>query len=255
MWKGHRTEPRKLGGVPADYRALILFDIDGTLLARAGPHHRRALEAAVSGATGRPSTTEEIPVAGMLDTDIVLAMLAAAGVRRQQALAMLPAIRRDAMRRYRRICPGLHHRVCPGVRNLLRGLARAGALTGLVTGNFERIAWRKMERCGLKSFFRFGSFAGQGKTRGTLARRASNEARRRGWISENTPVCLIGDHPNDVRAAREAGIASVAVGTGVVSLEELASLGPDILVPDLRSLPIEQLLTLNGSPKSLGQAR
>lgn len=239
----------------ADYRALVLFDIDGTLLAKAGPHHRRALEAAVSAATGRPSSTDGIPVAGMLDTDIVMEMLAAAGVRRQRALELLPSIRRDAMERYRRTCPGLYHKVCPGVRSLLRGLARMGAVTGLVTGNFERIAWRKMERCGLRSFFRFGAFAGQGKTRGALARRASNEARRRGWIAQDAPACLIGDHPNDIRAAREAGLASVAVGTGVVSLEELAALEPDILVPDLRSLPVEQLLSFNGSPKPVGQAR
>jgi phosphoglycolate phosphatase-like HAD superfamily hydrolase len=241
--------------VESGYRALVLFDIDGTLLAKAGPHHRRALEAAVSAATGLPSTTDGIPVAGMLDTDIVMAMLAAAGVRRQRALAMLASIRRDAAERYRRTCPGMHDKVCPGVRSLLRGLARKGAVAGLVTGNFERIAWRKMERCGLRSFFRFGAFAGQGRTRGALARRASNEARRRGWIREDTPVCLIGDHPNDIRAAREAGLVSVAVGTGVVSLEELAALEPDILVPDLRSLPIEQLLSLNGSPKLIGQAR
>lgn len=239
----------------ADYRALVLFDIDGTLLSKAGPHHRRALEAAVSAATGRPSSTDGIPVAGMLDTDIVMAMLAAAGLARNRAKELLPAIHRDSMQRYRRTCPGLHHKVCPGVRNLLRNLGRAGAVAGLVTGNFERIAWKKMERAGLRSFFRFGAFAGQGKTRGALARRAFNEAKRRGWIAEDTPACLIGDHPNDVRAAREAGIKSVAVGTGIVSLEELASLEPDILVPDLRSLPIEQLLSPNGSPKPIGQAR
>ncbi len=142
--------------------------------------------------------------------------------------------------------------VCPGVRTLLRALARSEIVAGLVTGNFEQIAWRKMERASLKSFFRFGAFAGQGKTRGALAARAVCEARRRGWIGDASPVCLIGDHPNDIRAAREAGVASVAVGTGVVSLEELECLGPDILVPDLRSLPVQKLLSLHGSSKPLG---
>jgi phosphoglycolate phosphatase-like HAD superfamily hydrolase len=238
-----------------EYRALVLFDIDGTLLSKAGPHHRRALEAAARAVSGRAATTEGIPVAGMLDTDIVRAMLEESGTGRREAETMAAAVRREAMRRYRRSCPGLHAKVCPGVRSLLRALRREGAVTGLVTGNFNRIAWRKMERAGLKGFFRFGAFAGEGRTRGALARRAVKEARRRGWIDAESPVWLIGDHPNDIRAAREAGVASVAVGTGVVSLEELAVLGPDILVPDLRSLPAGQLLSFNGSSNSLGQAR
>lgn len=237
------------------YRALVLFDIDGTLLSRAGPHHRRALEEAVQARTGRASTTDGIPVAGMLDTDIVRAMLAVGGISRVEGERILPAIRRDAMKRYRRTCPALHEKVCPGVKHLLRTLARRGALIGLVTGNFERIAWKKMERAGLARYFRFGAFAGEGATRGALARRAVSEARRKGWIGKAAPVSLVGDHPNDIRAARDAGVRSVAVGTGVVSLEELARLEPDILVPDLRSLAADELFSLNGSPKPFSQTR
>jgi len=214
-----------------------------------------ALEEAVLAVTGRVASTNGIPVAGMLDTDIVRAMLAVAGLSKRAAETALPWVHADAMRRYRRNCPGLHAKVCPGVRSLLRGLVRTGAVAGLVTGNFERIAWRKMERAGLRSFFQFGAFAGQGPTRGALAARAVGEAKRRGWIGDGAPVSLIGDHPNDIRAAREAGVMSVAVGTGVVSLEELASLGPDILIPDMRSLPVEQLLSPNGSSKPICQAR
>ncbi len=232
----------------------MLFDIDGTLLSKAGPHHRRALEGAVAARTGKAATTDGIPVAGMLDTDIVMAMLAAAGVARARAAVLLAGIRRDASRRYHSLCPALHDRVCPGVRPLLRMLRKSGALTGLVTGNFEPIAWRKLERAGLARHFRFGAFAGQGATRGALARRAVAEALRKGWIQESAPVSLVGDHMNDILAAREARLRSVAVGTGVVSLEELAGLAPDILVPDLRSLTAEQLFSRNGSPISFSQA-
>lgn len=41
--------------------ALILFDIDTTLLRRAGPHHRQALVDAVRQVTGRETTTDRIP--------------------------------------------------------------------------------------------------------------------------------------------------------------------------------------------------
>ena len=62
---------------------LVLFDIDGTLLRRAGPHHREALVAAVRRATGIETTTEGVPVQGMLDRDIVAAMLESAGASQQ----------------------------------------------------------------------------------------------------------------------------------------------------------------------------
>src|SRR5258707_15736230 len=67
---------RILDEVPAPgHKALVLFDIDGTLLRRAGSHHREALAAAVKKVTGVEATTEGIPVAGMLDRDILTVML------------------------------------------------------------------------------------------------------------------------------------------------------------------------------------
>ena len=61
------------------YRALVLFDIDGTLVRRAGPHHRQALVEGIRRVTGLESTTEGIPVQGMLDPDILTRMMRAAG--------------------------------------------------------------------------------------------------------------------------------------------------------------------------------
>jgi phosphoglycolate phosphatase len=132
--------------------------------------------------------------------------------------------------------------VCPGAPDFLASLGRAGVPMGLVTGNLSRIGWTKMRRAGLRAHFRFGAFAEQGRTRAALAKQAVGEARRAGWIGRGAVVALVGDHPNDIAAARANGLRSVAVGTGVVPLEELAACGPDILVPDLRSLTPEQLL-------------
>jgi beta-phosphoglucomutase-like phosphatase (HAD superfamily) len=61
------------------YRALVLFDIDGTLVRRAGPHHRQALVHGVRKVTGWETTTEGIPVQGMLDPEILTRMMKAAG--------------------------------------------------------------------------------------------------------------------------------------------------------------------------------
>lgn len=222
--------------------ALVLFDIDGTLLRKAGPHHREALEDAVRHVTGRTASTDGIPVQGMLDGDILMLMLKSAGLRRDEARAALPRIILKAQALYVRRCPDLRERVCPGAREFLEALARRRVPMGLVTGNLSRIGWTKMRRAGLREHFRFGAFAEQGATRAALARLAVREARRRGWIGRGALVALVGDHPNDVAAARANGFRSVAVGTGVVPLTELAGSNPDLLVPDLRSLSVDQLL-------------
>ncbi len=57
--------------------------IDGTLIRRAGPHHRAALENALFRVTGLRATTDYIPVQGMLDRDILREMLRGAGASRR----------------------------------------------------------------------------------------------------------------------------------------------------------------------------
>lgn len=220
---------------------LLLFDIDGTLIRRAGPHHRQALEDAVFRVAGLRASTEGIPVQGMLDGDILRLMLAAAGAGRQQIKDCLPGIMAKAQALYQRRCPDLRRKVCPGVRGFLRGVRKQGAPAALVTGNLSRIAWRKMENAGLREHFLFGAFADEGRTRAHLAKLAFRRALESGLIERRACVALIGDHPNDIDAAKRNGFLSVAVATGVVPLEELARHGPNILVPDMRSLSLEKI--------------
>ena len=125
----------------------------------------------------------------------------------------------------------------------LEALRRHRVLRALVTGNLARIGWKKMERAGLKRYFRYGAFADQGHTRAELAANAIRQARERGWISAHTPVSLIGDHPNDINAARANGIRSIAVATGVVPKDELAEHRPDLLLDDLNHLDVETVLS------------
>jgi phosphoglycolate phosphatase-like HAD superfamily hydrolase len=214
--------------------ALVLFDIDGTLIRRAGAHHRQALVEAI-----RP--TDDVPVAGMLDRDILTIMMTRAGMKPAAIRKAMPAVVERAQSIYIRTVPVLERKVCPGVRRVLQRLERQGVVIGLVTGNLSRIGWRKMERAGLKPYFRFGAFAELAKDRAGLVRIAVRRARREGWISRKGSVALIGDHPNDVRAAKANGVRSVAVATGLISMDELRTHSPDVLLPDLRSLSMEML--------------
>ena len=206
----------------------MLFDIDGTLVRRTGPDHRDSLSVAAREVFGVAATTEGVPVHGMLDPDILCAMLTRAGLTETAVRAAMPELQRAAEEYYLRVCPDLRHATCPGVRPLLERLRRGGVPLALVTGNFTRIGWHKLERAGLGGHFRFGAFAEMAATRAGLAAIAARELGARGT------VYLVGDAPSDVAAARENGFTAIAVHTGISSREELACCGPDHLLSSLR---------------------
>jgi phosphoglycolate phosphatase-like HAD superfamily hydrolase len=220
---------------------LVLFDIDGTLVRRAGPHHREALSQAVHRVTGLRTTTDGIPVHGMLDQDILTQMLLREGLSSRNIAAALPAIHEQAQRIYVRTCPDIRRKTCPGVRSLLYRLTKRKATLALVTGNLTRIGWKKMEQAGLKHYFQFGAFAEMAKTRAGLAKLAIAQARQQGNISKNSPIALIGDAPSDILAAQANGIRAISVATGISTREELARHHPDVLIGDLRQLTWDML--------------
>jgi phosphoglycolate phosphatase-like HAD superfamily hydrolase len=222
--------------------ALVLFDIDGTLIRRAGPHHRQALIDAVRHVTGLDTTTDHIPVHGMLDPDILTRMMADAGATAPLIRRSMPAVIEKAQALYVRRCPDLSEKICPGARALLGRLERRGIPMALVTGNLTRIGWRKMQRCGLRGYFRFGAFAEMAPSRAALARIAIRHARRQGWIGKHSAITLIGDAPSDILAARANQVRAVAVRTGISTREELLAHQPDLLVEDLSEIGIKMLL-------------
>ena len=221
---------------------LALFDIDGTLLCRAGPTHRDALVAAVRQVLGVETSTDDIPLHGMLDPDILMKMMANSGVSRRRARAAMDRIWRSAERYYMRHVPDLRRKACPGVRRLLYRLRRQGAAIGLVTGNLSRIGWKKLERAGLADHFQFGAFGEMAPTRAELVRLALRHARSRGWVNGHSRNVLIGDTPTDVEAGRANGVDTIAVATGLCSLEELQACSPTLCVPDLTHSAVREFL-------------
>ena len=210
---------------------------------KSGPHHRQVLVDAVELVTGLVTTTERIPVQGMLDRDILAWMLRDAGASAARIRKVMPQVVEHAQTLYAERCPDLRRKVCPGVRRLLQKITRRGLKTALVTGNLSVIGWTKLEKAGLKQHFSFGAFAEQGKDRAALAARAIAHARRNKWITRLSPIVLFGDHENDILAAKANGIRSVAVATGLSPHSALAQLQPDFLLTDLRNCPLEEILS------------
>ena len=216
--------------------AVVLFDIDGTLLRGAGAHHKLALIKGIRQVTNLFATFDGIDTAGQLDRDLLVGLLRNAGDPSPEV--HLPALIEACQTAYLEHCPAdLSSFVCPGVLDFLQQLAH-GAHLGLVTGNLSAIAWKKMELAGLRSYFSFGAFAEDGHTRAELARVAVQRANS----NPVARVTLIGDHANDIAAAKANGYSSVAVATGVLSFEELSAQAPDYLVHSLDELPVECVL-------------
>jgi phosphoglycolate phosphatase len=220
---------------------LVLFDIDGTLMRGAGAHHKEALLAGVRRVTKLEASFDGIDTAGKLDVDLIAALLQSTGKAAEARL--IEEITHESQLAYCANCShDLRPFICHGARELIEELARRYVALALVTGNFSAIGWRKMELAGLRDFFHCGAFSEDGATRAELARLAVARAREHGHATPESRVSLIGDHRNDIEAARANGIRSVAVATGPMSGEELRGFGPDVFVESLADLDVNLLI-------------
>ena len=192
--------------------------------------------------TKRETSFEGVDTAGKLDRDLICTLMAAGGCAQEEINASLEQIVRECQEAYRLNCSiDLSRFVLRGARETLASLIGAGAALGLVTGNLSEIGWRKMELPGLREFFSFGAFSEDGVTRAQVAAVAAQRARLAHGLEEDSPVSLIGDHRNDVEAAKANGFRAVAVASGVMSAAELRAFQPDIVVETLADLDIREL--------------
>ncbi len=205
---------------------LLLFDIDGTLLRRAGAAHRRAIEGALGEVHGvRGADVGRAEPAGRTDLEIVRRLALAHGVAAERIDERMDDVREIACATYARIVEDdLSAAVLPDVFELLADLRRREDVRlGLVTGNFEPIARIKLERAGIGGFFApgvggFGSDAEDRSELPALARARAGGAAAP-WPRERT--LIVGDTPRDIACARADGVGVLAVATGPYATEDL----------------------------------
>lgn len=222
--------------------ALVLFDIDGTLLRGAGPHHKLALVEAVRRVTGYQGSLDHVGTHGMLDRDLLAILLRDAGLSKSRIREVMAVTMNQAEHAYLESAPlSLVDRLCPGVLPLLEQLVEAGCCLGVVSGNLAAIGWRKLELSGIRRHFALGAFSEQASTRALLAKAAIRQARKSGIIARKTPISLIGDHANDVLAAHANRIRAIATGTGLGYNKELSAAAPHLFVDDFTRLSLSHL--------------
>ncbi len=213
---------------------LVLFDIDGTLLS-CGAQAGRLLLAVLEEVFGRPGNPDRLAFAGKTDSRIVIELMSAVGVPRDEIETRLPDVRDRYLARLDAALDIRRMRLLAGVGTLLEALAQSpGVELGLVTGNWEGGARTKLSRFDLNGYFSFGAFGDDGIDRHQLPPIALERARQvTGHEFAAGQVWIVGDTPHDVSCGRHHGHRVLAVATGHWSVEQLLAEGADRVVSGL----------------------
>jgi phosphoglycolate phosphatase-like HAD superfamily hydrolase len=202
---------------------ILFWDIDGTLLTT-GKAGVPAWEAAVREVTGKAFQLSSIRVPGLTDFQIAARTFELLGVSAQDGML------ERMVTRYEDLLPSTlplkQGRVLPNVREILDTLrASSDVRSYLLTGNTRRGAGAKLTHYDLFQYFPDGAFAEDQGSRGSIAARALELARRHGPVNQEQ-IFVIGDTPHDIECAAAIDARTIAIATGGYSVEELSAHQP-----------------------------
>ena len=206
---------------------LVLFDIDGTLIADGGAA-REAYAHALQAVCGYRTDLRRYDFSGRTDPQITHMVLGDAGLSTDEIDALMPRLLESYLAALERSAPG-RVRELPGVRPLLDALAAdRRVVLGLLTGNIERGARVKLGNAGLNDFFPFGAFGSDSPHREKLPPIAVERASRvAGHRFRGRDVVIIGDSIYDVRCGVPHAATTIAIASGKTAAETLIAENPD----------------------------
>jgi phosphoglycolate phosphatase len=222
-----------IGGAVGESSALVLWDVDHTLVENAGVS-KETYAAAFEVLAGQP-TSEPVHTGGRTDRLIMRDLFERHGLAvppweaTHDALTAAGAAHAAAM----------HDRgtVLPGVDGALKALAEAaGVVQSVLTGNIEANARMKLVALGIDELIDFtvGAYGSDDDDRAALvsiAQQRATAAYGRTFHAGNT--VLIGDTPRDVDAGERGGAHVIAVASGVDSADQLRQAGAAVVLDDL----------------------
>jgi phosphoglycolate phosphatase-like HAD superfamily hydrolase len=221
---------------------LVLFDIDGTLI-RSGGAGVKAFGETFATEFGLPEATRNVIFAGRTDVSLVRQVF------RLNNIAETPENFARFFKHYPVYLEQNLHKLdggpCEGVLEFIEALQthESKPLLGLLTGNISRGAELKLRRYNLWHHFKFGGYADDHEDRNCIAgvaHKRGNEILGRQLAGEE--IIVIGDTAHDVECGKSIGAKVLAVATGGVPLETLASHTPTWAVPDLRAFDLATAL-------------
>ncbi len=220
-----------------------LFDIDGTLITSGGAG-QAAMAAAMAESFGTEPDASAVAFAGRTDRSIVSDLFRHHGVK--ETPSNLASFFAAYLRQLNTTLECRDGGVLPGVQIWLDQLAsRDSTHIGLLTGNLQHGARRKLKHYQLWHYFGFGGFGDDHLDRDDVAREALTAAERHTDQSiDVSQVWVVGDTPSDIKCARAIGANVVAVATGKHTRSQLRESGPDVLLDDLSdATSLEPLLS------------
>ena len=208
---------------------LVLFDIDGTLLWTDGAG-RRAMEGALFEIFGCHGDAT-IRYDGKTDMQIAREQMRGAGVAEAYISTRMDDVLHEYLLRLEQELERhpVASRLCAGVHPLLDAVeAHDRATLGLLTGNIEQGARRKLHAVGLDfARFRVNAFGSDHEERPQLPAVAQQRARAFfGAAMPGDRMVIIGDTPADIHCGRSLGVRAIGVATGRYSVDDLAAHDP-----------------------------
>lgn len=214
-----RFEPKSFPYIRKFYelngsKALLLFDIDGTLISP-GKIARKLFIEITTELTGRKISLEFKHVAGFTDPLILKEMLRRAGVNGKEIddtlVKFFPIYYKRLKERY---INATEKKMFDEVKDIIYELSiKKNVYLGLVTGNMKRSAMIKLSPFGLENFFNIGAYASDDPDRNRLPPIAVSRAESIWNVKfDNDEVFVVGDTIHDVHCAvvndyRAIGIA------------------------------------------------
>ncbi len=213
---------------------LVLFDIDKTLLVGSSFHYT-ALKDALSEVYGIKNPKAVKKMQGMTDLKIICETLSQENMDLKTIKAGLNECMELMYLKFQDALQKNDLKVLDGVKILLENLQRLDIPMGLVTGNIEAIAWLKLEKVGLKKYFKFGGFGDKIIKRSGLVKNALDASANNIGIVKPENIFLVGDTPRDIIGGQKFGVRTIGVATGDFSKEELIIAGAEFVIEDLNN--------------------
>ncbi len=211
-----------------------LFDIDGTLLRSGDGVHYQAFFSSVRSVLNHDLVLEGVTVHGNTDPGILRDAFRVAQLSEDHWRPALDRILDEMRNSVEAQRSEMKVRVMPGVEQTLAHLSHKGAALGVATGNLATIGWTKVELAGLRNWFTFGGFSDLYDVRAEMISNAAAEARKA--AGSDASICVVGDTPFDISAARANSLPTIAVATGHYTFDDLMQYQPEACATTLSAL-------------------
>jgi len=206
---------------------LLIWDIDGTIL-DCKKNGRKALTDTFEKMYGYKKAFDNVDLFGKIDNEIIDEIV--------KKYEIEEFSKYDFLISYGKILEVLLKndetvKLLPGINDILDNIySEKDYYLSIATGNCKIGAVKKLQRCKVDKYFKFGIYGDDVENRYELINKAIIESGKKYFAEFNKDdIYYIGDTPMDIKAAKFSNIKSISVATGYYKYDELKKHMPDYL--------------------------